>query len=546
MLTTEQVLALIALPEAEHLECKAARTTFNFDELARYVSALANEGGGVMLFGVSDKRPRVILGTRAFDDPGRTSATLYAQFDIHVPISEHAIEGKRVLAVEVPRRPFGSAVSCRGAYWMRAGESLVPMSDERLREIHQEGEPDFSAELCPGLVLDDLSPIAVEVFRRRWIIRSGNPRLEHLPSHELLADAGLVTGNGGVTYAALLLLGTPAASARHLAAAEIVYEYRSAESAGPAQARIEFRQGFLLTSDELWESINARNDRQSIQEGFFRREIATFDEQSIREAVLNAVAHRDYRSPRSVFLTQYPRRLEVVSPGGLPPGVTPDNILNQQHPRNRLLAEAMGKIGLVERAGQGVNLMFERSLQQGKQLPDFAGSSPHEVRLVLDGVVSNPALLATLEQIGAETLQSFAIEDFLVLDRLQRGEEVPAALRTRAATLHELGLIERSGRGRSVRYFLSRRLASAIGQKGTLTRRRGLDRAANKALLIQHLESAGDEGANLPELQQVLHTLSKGQVQDLLQSLKAEKLIVVRGTRRWGRWFHVEPPSDGK
>ena len=67
--------------------------------------------------------------------------------------------------------------------------------------------------------------------------------------------------------------------------------------------------------------------------------VSTFSEIAVREALLNAVSHRDYRHPGSVFVRQFSRRIEIVSPGGFPPGITPDNILDQQLPRNRRIAE---------------------------------------------------------------------------------------------------------------------------------------------------------------------------------------------------------------
>jgi ATP-dependent DNA helicase RecG len=132
---------------------------------------------------------------------------------------------------------------------------------------------------------------------------------------------------------------------RWLAQAELVFEYRSSEASGPAADREEYRQGFFLWHDAVWNKINLRNDRQSYQDGLFRVELPTFDEVSVREALLNAVAHRDYRLGGSVFVRQYPQRLEVVNPGGLPAGITPANILDQQNPRNRRLAEARASAG---------------------------------------------------------------------------------------------------------------------------------------------------------------------------------------------------------
>ena len=83
------------------------------------------------------------------------------------------------------------------------------------------------------------------------------------------------------------------------------------------------------------------------------------------EAVLNAVSRRDYRLAGSVFVRQYPRRLEIVSPGGFPTGITQENFLWRQAPRNCLIAEVFAKCGLVERSGQAVNLMFEESIREG-------------------------------------------------------------------------------------------------------------------------------------------------------------------------------------
>lgn len=137
-------------------------------------------------------------------------------------------------------------------------------------------------------------------------------------------------------------------------------------------ARQEFRQRFLPVLDTLWRLINLRNELRPFQQGLFVLDVPTFNERVVREAVLNAVSHRDYRHAGSVFVRQYPQRIEVVSPGGLPPGITPENILRQQSPRNRCIAEVLGRCGLVERAGQGFDLIFRECIRQSKPLPDFS------------------------------------------------------------------------------------------------------------------------------------------------------------------------------
>lgn len=538
-MTPEELRRILESHEGPRLEFKRAAHRFDFDELVRYCVAIANEGGGRIVLGVSDSRPRQVAGTTALPEPGQTEASIFQRIGHHVSIDEVTDEERhRVVVVTVPGRLPGSAWSDRGAYWMRAGEALVPMSDERLKAIHAEVAPDFSAEICHGSGLADLDRAAIREFRQRWARRETNARIEARTDEEVLRSAELMR-DGVPTVAALLLFATREALTRFIPRGEIVFEYRSSEAAGPAQDRAEYREGFLLYQDRLWDRINQRNDRQSFQDGLFRVEIPTFDEASIREAILNAFCHRDYRTGGSVFVRQFSRRLEVASPGGFPPGITPENIIDEQNPRNRRLAEALARCGLIERAGQGLNLMFEKAIRQSKPLPDFAGTTAHSVRLTLHGQMMNPRFLAFLERVGDQTLASFDTRDMLVLDHLQRDERVPFWLVDRLARLVHVGVVESIGRGRGTQYLLSRRFAAALGQRAAYTRRRGLDREQNKELLLRHLREDGGEGSPMSELHQVVPALSREQVKHLMDELRREGRVRVAGTRRWARWFTV-------
>jgi ATP-dependent DNA helicase RecG len=536
MTTSQEFQSYLAAPESARFEFKEAKGGFHFDKLIEYVVALANGGGGKIILGVTDKRPRRVVGTQAFAEPGRTEAGLFERLRRRVEIEEFAHHGQRVLFVHVPGRAPGTVWEDKGVAWSRAGDALVPMTDDQRRLIYAEAAPDFSAEICAKARLTDLDPAAIADFRARWAQKSRNDRILAWTNEQTLNDAELSV-DGRLTFAALTLFGTRAAMGRHLAQDEVVFEYRSTEAAGPAQDRQEHREGFFLFHNRLWERINSRNDRQSYQDGFFRFEIPTFDEKVIREAVLNAVCHRDYRLGGSVFVRQFARRLEIISPGGFPPGITTENILDQQNPRNRRLAEAFARCGLIERAGQGMDLMFERSVLQSKPWPDFTGTASHEVRLMLQGTVTNPAFIRFLEKVGQETMASFATHDLLVLDCLQREAHLPEHLKSRLRPLVEAGVVEFAGRGRGTRYFLSRRLYEHLGDKGGYSRVRGLDRGTNKALLLKHISDNDSTGTKLEELLQVLPALSRHQVQTLVRELKRDGLIINRGATNAARWF---------
>jgi ATP-dependent DNA helicase RecG len=521
--------------EDEHLEFKEAKTSFHFETLVKYCVALANEGGGTIVLGMTDKLPRTVVGSRAFPDLERTKAGLIERLRLRVDVQEMQHPDGRVLVFEVPSRPIGMPIQYEGAYWMRGGQALVPMTPDVLQRIFAEASPDFSAEICTRARLDDLDPAAVEVLRRLWQRKSPDQDIATRPIERLLADAELIV-EGWLTYAALILLGKREALGRHLAQAEVIFEYRPNEAPGPAADRHEFRQGFLLVLDEIWRFINLRNDLQHFQQGFFVWDVPTFTERVVRESVLNAVSHRDYRHSGSVFIRQYPRRIEIVSPGSFPPGITPDNVLRQQNPRNRRIAEVLGKCGLVERAGQGFDLIFRECIRQSKPLPDFSHTDAYFVWLTLHGEIQDPEFLRFLEEIGQERMATFSTDDFLVVDFVHREQPVPDSLKSRVDHLLEQGIIERLGRGRGVRLLLSQRFYRRLGKAGVYTRKRGLDRETNKALLVRHLQESGDAGCPISELQQVLPSQSRDQLKRLLSELRREGRVQLVGERRGARW----------
>jgi len=539
-ISLEELQRLMNAMEGENLEFKEARQSYQFDKLLKYCAALANEGGGKIILGVSDQRPRRIIGTRAFTQPERTRGGLIEKLRLRVDLDVLRPSEGRVLVFTVPPRPVGVPIQTDGIYWTRRGDSLVPMTEEQLREIFNEVGHDFSADFCQGVTLEDLDPVAIEDFRKRWIEKSANKALGRLDRKQILHDSEAVV-NGNVTYAALVLFGTRQALGRHLAQAEVVFEYRSSEASGPAQQRKEYREAFFSFYDDLWNIINLRNDLQHYQDGLFIWDIPTFEERSVREAILNAVSHRDYRLGGSVFVRQYPRHLIIESPGGFPPGITLENILDRQYPRNRRIADLFAKCGLVERSGQGMNLIFEEAIRRGKLPPDFTGTDRYQVSLALHGQVQDSAFVLFLEKISRERSVSFSTQDFLILDRVHRGLPVQEELKPRLSYLVETGVLELTGRGRGARYVLARRFYAITGRKGVYTRKVGLDKETNKALLLKHIRASKAEGARMEEFQQVLPSLSRFQIVRLLNEMREAGLILKKGKTRTTRWL----PSNG-
>jgi ATP-dependent DNA helicase RecG len=524
-------LALAAPSEDEGLEFKLAAASFSKDKLCEYISALANSGGGSLILGVTDSPPRGFAGTQAFTDLAGLRDHVYAAMRWRIETREFTPDGKRVLVIGTNAAPRGRPLAFNSVFYMRTGSSLRAMGADELRVALTGQSLDFSSDICSDAAIADLDARAIERFRDLWSRRDPVIASQSLSDAQLLESAEL-TIDGAVTNAAMILLGSEQGIARRLAHAELVFEFRNKDGDIGYGERAEYRAGLLLWLDDIWARINARNTVQQLRAGLLREEIAAFDESTLREAILNAVCHRDYEHPSSCWVRMWPTRIEIQSPGGFPRGVNADNILDRQNPRNRRLAEALKRCGLVERSGQGADLMYRRCIEESKALPDFSRSDSDAVVLELQGEAADPAFIRFLEELAQERGQAFTTADLLALDRARRGMPLTGALAQRGAVLLDAGALERTGRGK---FILSQRYRASSGERSKYTRDRGLARGAEKALLLQHLQGAPN-GAARTELEEVLPGRSADYVRSRLEELRADGKVEVRGVRRAARW----------
>ena len=146
MTTTPQQIDLWrqAPTEDRQLEFKEARNQYDFRKLCEYCVAIANEEGGYLLLGISDRPPRPVGGTRAFPNPVKTEGQLFQKLDFRVQVEAVNHPEGHVLVFHIPSRPRGTAYSLDGKYLMRVGESLEAMTEDQLRRIFSEGESSWN------------------------------------------------------------------------------------------------------------------------------------------------------------------------------------------------------------------------------------------------------------------------------------------------------------------------------------------------------------------------------------------------------------------
>lgn len=394
---------LSLLKESEdHVEFKEAKRNFDFNGgshvdpkerrhcILGYVAALANEKGGRLVFGMKDKYPHEVVGSSfAKGKIGDLEDAIYEKMHIRVRIDEEyepsadVEEKKRVVIFNVPSRPIGRMMKFEGVPLMRTGESLREMSDEEMYKILSEQEPDFSATECVGLTINDLDSKAIEVLKQKYAEKNENPGFASVSDEQALSDLELLV-EGKLNYAALVLLGKSKAIKKYMPQNNVVIEYRNDPASIQYDDRIEIQQPLFLAVESIWSYINqpVLNPQVHINANAYIFDIKLFNKESIREAVLNAVAHRSMIVQNDVVIKQSPTQLTITNAGGFPIGVDKSNVLTvNSTPRSKRLAEVLQKTGLVEKSGQGVDKMYTNCIMEAKSLPDFSATDNYQVSL---------------------------------------------------------------------------------------------------------------------------------------------------------------------
>jgi ATP-dependent DNA helicase RecG len=242
-------------------------------------------------------------------------------------------------------------VKSDGIAYMRNGSSIVKMDDITQAEMFRETELDFSGEICRGFSLSDIDEEAISIFKKLWMSKAERKEYLLFSNEKTLRALGLMNDKG-INNAALMLFGKKEKIDEFLPGSEIILEWRDDSSTTNYDFRRTWRETFFKIMEDVWNHINIRNSKVSMQKGLFQKDIYIFSEKPIREALLNAVAHRNYNKvSASIFIKFLPESFMIESPGGFLPGITPENVLNKQEWRNRCIAETFEKAGLVERSG---------------------------------------------------------------------------------------------------------------------------------------------------------------------------------------------------
>ncbi|OGQ77970.1 MAG: transcriptional regulator [Deltaproteobacteria bacterium RIFCSPLOWO2_12_FULL_60_19] len=367
--------------------------------LARELAAFANSAGGKILLGV--RNDGTVVGMRDTNDLRAQIQDIARNCDPPVNVLVEAVGN--VLAVVV-RESESKPVQCRDGFFWRQGASTQKLSRDEIRDFFRsEGAIRFDLTVYPKFRYpEDFDRAKFDAWiHESRITRRG--RIEDvLVNIEAAERSGgkLIFRNAGVLFFAK--------NVRHFFPhAYITCLLARGTDKTHILDRKDFDGGIVADIEEALRFIE-RNTRVAYRiERLRREEIPEYPLAALREAVTNAVMHRDwFNEGANVFVEIYTDRIEVSNPGGLPKGMLPSDLGHKSVRRNPLIADLLHRIEFIEKAGTGIKRMREEAKKCGSPEPKFETTGFFTATFYPNPEVRRQALAASEEvtnQVGTKS-----------------------------------------------------------------------------------------------------------------------------------------------
>ena len=543
----EKIIQMIKTFESEVVEFKEAKSSYSFNDIGKYFSALSNEANlrglqeAWLIFGISDKKE--FVGTEFRKQGGLQSLKKELVSGTNerltfMEIYELTMERSRVIAFQIPPAIRGIPTTWQGAAYAREHESVCPLPMNKVDLIRSQIGMDWSKEIVEDATIEDLDPDAIERARELFSKRQNDRKkalevLKKLSDIEVLNKAGL-TIKGKITRTALLLLGK-SESAHYFDGfiPRITWTLYNAHNS--IKAYEHFDMPMLLAVDKVYTRIrNVKYRYIAGQQTLFPDEVDQYEPELIKEIINNCIAHQDYRLRGKINVEEFEDKLIFINEGGFIPETIEQALEPGYKPpyyRNVFLCNAMVNLYMIDTNSMGIPMMYQIQRDKCFPLPTYELGTMNRVKVTVYGKI--------LDKNYTQLLYSdvdLDMKTVFLLDKVQKHEVVS---KDSFKELKKRGLIE----GRYPNVFVSFKVADIVGQKAAYVRNKGLDDDICKQLIIKALESMGE--ASKQELMEVLEKalpeiLSDEQkskkVSNLLQSMKKENAVDVRGKNRYAKW----------
>ena len=491
--------------EGHLVDQKSLRTvtgkSANFSELAKDCVAFANAQGGKLLIGIEDGYELPPAGQKIAHDLLDTIRKRIAENTVGVVVAPQILKAKNggdYVELNV-QRAVGAASTSDGRYYIRVADSSRPViGDEVLRLTNERAA--FPWETMTNLQVprQQTDPRKVEIFCAGIRISDRVKQSVKSKTDEELLDHYFLTNGDFLTNLGILCVGRREDRAR-LGSAPVI-QFIKYDETGAKVNKIVWDDYSLNPMEMLgavWSEVPDWKESYEVKDGLYPHTVPHYDEVVVRELLTNALVHRPYTQRGDIFINLYHDRMQIVNPGLLPLGVTPQNILHVTVRRNEGLARVFHDLKLMEREGSGYDTLYEVLLSQGKQLPEPV-EGPDRFEVTVRKRILNSQIIDFIDK--ADQTFQLRQKEKICLGLVAQHESLTAIQLTQLLELRnsvELSpwidrlvgweIIKTKGKTKGTSYFVNPDLPRRLDFKGSTTLK-GIEAHRLHELVLRDLE----------------------------------------------------------
>ncbi|MCL7463066.1 ATP-binding protein [Pseudomonas sp. NW5] len=538
--------------EGQLLDQKSLRAvtdkTADWNEIAKDCIAFANATGGRLLLGIEDGQDAPPAGQHIPSDLPDTLRRKLAERTVNVAVLPDVVtapNGGQYIELRVPRA-MAVASTTDGRYFLRVADQSKPVTGDDVMRLASE------RSALPWETQTTLHAPRTEVDTGKRdkllaALRASDrvkASVKEKSDDELLEHYQLAQGQA-LTNLGVLCLGRQHQRAQ-LTTAPVIQFIKYDELGQKVNKLVwdDHTQSPMELIEAVWQEVPDFRERYELPDGLYRQNVPAFDEIVVRELLVNALVHRPYTQRGDIFLNLHPDRLEVVNPGPLPLGVTPQNVLHTTVRRNEHLARLFHDLKLMEREGSGFDKIFEVLLSQGRPMPELI-ETHDRVQVTVRRRILKPEVIDfiakadqtyQLTQRERIALGLLAQHDALTARELASMLELPGveALQLWLKRVLDWQLVQSAGRTQATRYFVDPGLLHSLQFTGETTLKR-IEPHRLAALIVEDVgRYPGTRIGNIH--QRIGLEIPRSRVRRAVEQLVKEGNLIQEGVRSGTRY----------
>jgi ATP-dependent DNA helicase RecG len=522
----------------------------DWDELAKDCIAFANAHGGDILIGVEDTDTQPPFDQTISDrklpeliQKQITGRTVNVGLAVNI---EQALNKAELIRISVFRNAQTIAATTDGRYYIRVGDESRPVPpDEIARLAAEKNAFVWESQTVRKILIEQADQLKLKSFLQSVRKSERVSRfVKEMNDQEILEYYFIIRGSF-LTNLGVLWVGqrNDRATLLYPPAVQIIRYDDNDDKVWKL-----LLDDYFLNPQEIVEKIldDVPDWQESIEisEGMFRKNIPFFPIEVVRELVVNALAHRTYSTRGDIFINIFPDRLEIHSPGRLPFGVTPKNILSQSVRRNEHLCKIFYDLGLMEKEGSGYDLVYAKLLGSGKPIPVVKETNERVTVIVTKQFVSKDVvrlmdraskefILKQKEIISLGLLSQQQSLSAVEISKILNQEE-EQGLRSWLGKLIEYDLVIKSGKGKGTQYSINPEFIRKLNFKGKTNLKNiedhRLEELIHKDVSAYPNSSFGDIHKRIGE------EINVHKVRRIIKKMAKSQVLVVNGINRWARY----------